>query len=903
MEAKRLRNDIDANLRRTRLPGSFADETPALLASYVERLTSAKQVIEKRISELGGQQVTSALLPPSSNGSFTLREILQQPGAMPFFMEYMDRRNRVMLPQFFLTVEGLKDPLENLNAADDLPLTPSAGGTSLQVDAKVAQALRDDVRLLLSTFLRTKAITITRNLAEAFETFDEQEGPREGVSMPKSLYDSVRRRIFSAQAQIYDEMEEYDWPAFQRSDLYNKATAEMPMLTLHATRSDKMQTSAARARAMSLDRGSIPPPSSSIKPDSSKKTASAFNRYSNGLHNLTQRSVSGEPTPRAGRREPFKSDKIDFLTGAASLSTEDLAAVRSPLFAEDADMQASSDAVVVGESEPESVEQRQTMDAIQEALTTILEDNTRMRSTARPDSPISLRSRESTSSPPPRHQLWKRATSPVLANFNGPAVVKRPLEGALVQPELRGRSASAHSQQDERGSEVDVDDRLSEEEDMSSSALRLAAPGNLQLPAEIEKIDARIEKLKNQETVLATLLRKAELTGNNDETKILVKSIDALRREVSELSFQQRQFQAQADENKLLPGRTEVNITGTTVGQSQGKDFALYLIEVRQLADDGKTQVSGWLVTRRFSEFVALHAALKDKLPKVKSLDLPQKRIVTSMSNSLLHQRKLGLEKYLQALIRVPGALANSDVRAFLSQQNISLLQPPSNSAIALLGSEIFPGQGVLRNLFRTVTSGMDDMFGGPSMLDAIILRLSQQAADFAGSLTPSVQSEDLISSILGGFAGPPSKGDSVDNDEVDLLSLPSDMQAVGGEGLTSFTSPIANFLVEVFDLKEKGSWLRRQAIVIILQQVLGGTIERKVREAVNLSISGDALVPHINMLKDMMWPEGKMRPPSPIRTAEEKLQTREAAFRKLTHLMPGKFRCKGSMASDQKKR
>lgn len=890
LEAKRLRNDIEANLRRTRLPGSYAEETPTLLASYIERLTSAKQVIDRRIGELGGQQVSNELLPPSSNNTLTLRDVLQQPGAMSFFMEFMDRRNRVILPQFFLTVEGLKDPLEESSVQDDTFLPTTAKDASFQIDAKAAQALRDDVRLLLSAFLHTKAIIVSTNILDALESFNEQEGSRLGQGMPKALYTSIRHRIFSAQTEIYDEMNENDWPTFQRSDLYIKAIAEMPRLTLHATRSDKMQTSVARARALSQGQEGVSSTASSTKKNGVYKVSSVANRYNSGRSDVSYRSVSEEPVARAEPNTPFKSDEIDFLTGATSRFTDNLAAERSPLFAEDSDMQASADSDLFGDSEAETVEQRETMTAIQEALTSILEDDTRNSSVARPTSPVSLRSRESTSSPPVRHQLWKRATSPVLTNSNEPNIAITSSRPLLGKSQMRGRTASDHSQQDGRGSEVDVDDRLSDDEGMSSSALRLATPGNLQLPAEIEKIDARIEKLKNQEMVLTTLLRKAELTGNNEETKILLKSIDALRREVSELSFQQRQFKAQADENKLLPGRTAVNIAGTTVGQSQGKEFALYLVEVRQLAEDGKTQISGWLVTRRFSEFVALHTALKEKLPKVKSLDLPQKRIVTSMSNSLLHQRKQGLAKYLQSLITIPGALANRDVRAFLSRQDISLVQPSTNSAIALLGSEIFPGQGVIRNLFRTVTSGMDDMFGGPSMLDAIILRLSQQAADFAGSLTPSVQSEDLISSILGGLTGVSPGREGTDKDEVDLLSIPSDMQPVEGEGLTSFTSPIANFLVEVFDLKEKGSWLRRQAVVIILQQVLGGTIERKVREAVTISLSGDALATHINMLKELMWPEGKMRPPAPVRNAEDKLHTREAAFRKLTYLMPGQL-------------
>lgn len=822
--------------------------------------------------------------------SLSLRDVLQQPGSMSFFMEFMDRRNRIMLPQFYLTIEGLKDPLEEVDLDKNFLLADDSVDGEAQVDYKTAQALRDDTQLLLSTFLRNGKVTVSDSITEALEAFQRQEGSRRGFGMSRSLYRIVRRRIFAAQVQAYEEMSEVDWPAFQRSDLYNRAASEMPTPTLHTARSDKMHASATRARAMSLGPEMMVPAASQIRSaDRNKDKILPISKKVLIDRSITsQRSVSAETRLFSESGGAFKTDRIDFLLGASDDAPADVDRERSPLFEDEHGSRMSDADMVFADTEAETVEQQQTMDAIQEALTSILEDDTKRRTTLVPTSPtISVRSREWVASSPARHQLQKRATAPIITRGNN--LGAPPKLNNVPTSFLHGRAASYHSQNEDQSSEADFEEKLSDEEDASGSALRLATPGNLQLPAEIDKIGARIEKLKNQETVLAALLRKAELTGNSDETKILIKSIDALRREVSELSFQRRQFEAQASENKLIPGRTAVDITGTTVGQSQGKDFALYLVEVRQLAEDGKTQTSGWLVTRRFSEFVALHSAVKDRVPGVKYLDLPQKRLVTSLSNSLLQQRKQGLAKYLQALIKVPGALANRDVRAFLSQQNISLLQPSGNSAIALLGSDIFPGQGVIRNLFRTVTSGMDDMFGGPSMLDAIILRLSQQAADFAGSLTPSVQSEDIISSILGGFTNT-SNGRSLDSsqDQVDLLSIPSGMRPVEGEGLTSFTSPIASFLVEVFDLKEKGSWLRRQAIVIILQQVLGGTIERKVREAVSLSVTGDALAPHINMLKDLMWPDGKPRPPSPPRSVEEKLQTREAAFRKLTYLMPG---------------
>ena len=56
---------------------------------------------------------------------------------------------------------------------------------------------------------------------------------------------------------------------------------------------------------------------------------------------------------------------------------------------------------------------------------------------------------------------------------------------------------------------------------------------------------------------------------------------------------------------------------------------------------------------------------------------------------------------------------------------------------------------------------------------------------------------------------------------------LPATFKPLGGEsGTGSFTTPICDFFIELFDLKEN-NWLRRQAIVVILQQFLGGTIER----------------------------------------------------------------------------
>ena len=51
-------------------------------------------------------------------------------------------------------------------------------------------------------------------------------------------------------------------------------------------------------------------------------------------------------------------------------------------------------------------------------------------------------------------------------------------------------------------------------------------------------------------------------------------------------------------------------------------------------------------------------------------------------------------------------------------------------------------------------------------------------------------------------------------------------LEAGASETNMPLSEPLYELFVEVFQLKEN-NWLRRQAVIIILQQILGGTIER----------------------------------------------------------------------------
>jgi sorting nexin-25 len=187
---------------------------------------------------------------------------------------------------------------------------------------------------------------------------------------------------------------------------------------------------------------------------------------------------------------------------------------------------------------------------------------------------------------------------------------------------------------------------------------------------------------------------------------------------------------------------------------------------------------------------------------------------------------------------------------------------------------------------------------GTSSMMDTIIQRLSQQAAELSGIGGSGVQDEDLVGQLLAG------KDDATS-------SLPLDLR-VGDEGLTYFTAPICDLFVTLFELKEKNNWLRRQAILIILQQILGGAIavgllslrapfrrrrssfaslaHSKFRDGVKMLIGSDQLVGYIGALKNGLWPGGQLKPKEPPRTPVQKAATRDSANRKLSALMPGEL-------------
>lgn len=169
-----------------------------------------------------------------------------------------------------------------------------------------------------------------------------------------------------------------------------------------------------------------------------------------------------------------------------------------------------------------------------------------------------------------------------------------------------------------------------------------------------------------------------------------------------------------------------------------------------------------------------------------------------------------------QSLVAIPAVCESVELRAFLSRDSPFIASDPPTVA----KGAAFPGQKLVRSVYKSVTDSIDDMFFGPSMLDVMIQRLTRQAAEYVGIVGSGVTDEDLVAQALKASG----KGASEDA----LARLTGDLRPLEGETSTStFSAPICDLILALFELDEKNNWLRRQAIVIILQQVLGTTIER----------------------------------------------------------------------------
>lgn len=215
-------------------------------------------------------------------------------------------------------------------------------------------------------------------------------------------------------------------------------------------------------------------------------------------------------------------------------------------------------------------------------------------------------------------------------------------------------------------------------------------------------------------------------------------------------------------------------------------------------------------------------------------------------------------------MLLIPDVCRSRELRAFLSQQSIA---PQSNLAQSNPDDD---RRDIISRLYNSIADGMDDVLGNIPILDQLTLASANMMATTAASQMQSHQKSDLGGEML------------------DAAEAEAELSAFEDKEVEPFVKPICDLFLEIFELNRGSNWLRGRAVVVVLHQLLGGTIERKAREQAKSFLDEESILKYIRLLKDTLWPDGNLRQSTKIRTPKEKSKTRTEASLMLATLLPG---------------
>ena len=849
-EVRRFRSEVASQLKR----GSLGEEQDHV---YIRRLQTGKQMLDQKVNKLS--DVGYASRDQNVNGdsknaqgssrllNATIVEVLHDATGLSYFMEYMDRQRLMSFVQFWIVVDGFRNPLEEDTQTED----PFASN-----EDRWGESDRADIAQINATYLSKPELNVSEESKKVVRDFLKAGN---AATMPQYL--KARTVVLKAQSKVLQEMDEIHFPNFKKSDLYykyltsdNVSSTVVPrpiVRTVKETSIGSIPESPSRPAPLSRIASRLNASNSELR-----RNAASINDLKGAARITTDVSI---PHPRRSldikHPGPLFDDDIEDEQMAQSTQSLDLDSINND--------QASSD-------------QAQMVEAMEAALNNIMTDDPKeddlkdsifdmvepdLPATKIVDSPRSSGEfkRIDTSSTSDKDREKPNLASLGLVNTSSRI-------GVFSDNDLFGDDPK-FSEDEQTDPEMSADEQPVEDE------IHQAAPGDLGLAEAISALTADIERLAAQDSVVDTLTRKAELTNNLAELRILGKSKSSLQREIRRKELQRQQYIVQESDNSLY-GRANVTIKSIMVGkEDDGQEFALYVIEVQRKAGDGMSAAS-WAVARRYSEFHDLHQRLRNIYPTVRDLNFPRRRLVMKLQRDFLHKRRVSLEKYLRELLRLPAVCRSRDLRAFLSQSAIVSVKGSSRDG---------ERRDIISRIYNSVTDGMDEFLGNVPVLD----QLSIAGQNLISAATSQF---NTMPAAANGTPLPLAPEDPIQTAEARAELLAFEPNAINNnraDQIEPFVKPICDIFLEIFDLQRGNNWLRGRAVVVVLHQLLGGTVERKAREMARSLFAEPSVLKYINLLKDTFWPDGEHRAEMVPRTEPQKAQAKVEASVMLATLVP----------------
>lgn len=540
-DARRFRSEIISQVRK-------ATSTPEQDAVYLRRLETGRRILDQKIAyfaagatsrpKLTVKSSTSSVEHSSKLSQSSLKEVLHNASGLSYFMEFMDRKNRMRLVQFWIVVDGFRNPLEEDNDEPE---------QELQQDTSWTAADRMDLEQMYEAYLTKPELSVPDHDRKAVRDF-----LKAGSSANARHYVAARRAVLRAQTAIFEEMKEQHFENFKKSDLFYKWLA---------TEESSIQSAA------------------SDGPPELSRSLSVGGERERPAHrdarSTAQTALLSPQSPRAPElRRPVMSstDLKSFVkaNGSTDQTRQSMDDTRArPLFDDDVEDERLSRSVsALSSVEPDNDnysqqnDSAQVVDAMQAALNEIIDepDNNSIFSSEN----VGMSNNSPRSSlDSPRPTLVMSRSKPSIASLG---LVGAPSSIGVFADDLFGEEEKFAEDEKE---DSDLDDKPIEDD------IHEAAPGDLGLTEAIGALNADIDRLTAQDSILDSLTKKAELTNNAAELRILRKSKQSLKREIHRKEMQKQQYTIQESDNSLY-GRAAVNIKSIMVGKEEdGHEFAL----------------------------------------------------------------------------------------------------------------------------------------------------------------------------------------------------------------------------------------------------------------------------------------------------------------------------------------